>query len=98
MSAAARTARTQDWRNWRVRRCVVIGTVLALWQIAVDGAAGCVLSRFRRRTKLATSLYELAVDGYPEGIDAGDARGDHAAAHRARLLSPRSRSPFRSAW
>jgi ABC-type nitrate/sulfonate/bicarbonate transport system permease component len=62
MSAAA----AHDWRNWAYP-ALVIAVVLALWQAAVMAGWLRPIS-FPPPIKLAHSLYELLVDGYPEGI------------------------------
>lgn len=63
------SARRHDWRNWAYP-LLVLGTMLVLWQVAVMAGWLRPIS-FPPPTKLAASVYELFVDGYPEGIGLG---------------------------
>ncbi len=57
------------WRD-AVYPLFVIGGLLALWQIG--SVAGWLRpTRFPPPTKLAHTLYELVVEGYPEGVTLG---------------------------
>jgi ABC-type nitrate/sulfonate/bicarbonate transport system permease component len=59
-------ARARDWRDWGYPLLVIAGG-LVLWQGAV--MAGWLRPiQFPPPSKLASSLVELVVDGYPEGI------------------------------
>ena len=62
----ATTKRPRDWRDWAYP-LVVVCAVLAAWQVA-DGAGWLRPIHFPPPSKLAASLIELVVDGYPEGI------------------------------
>ncbi len=65
-ASALRSAPARDWRDWAYP-LLVIAVGLALWQVAV--MAGWLRPiQFPPPSKLATSLAELVVDGYPEGI------------------------------
>jgi ABC-type nitrate/sulfonate/bicarbonate transport system permease component len=59
-------AKARDWRDWGYPLLVIAGG-LALWEGAV--MAGWLRPiQFPPPSKLASSLVELVVDGYPEGI------------------------------
>lgn len=60
---------SRDWRDG-VYPLLVIGVGLALWQAAVMQGWLRPIS-FPPPAKLAATLYELVVDGYPEGIGLG---------------------------
>lgn len=80
-AAAASTAtRTRDWRD-AVYPALVVVAVLAAWEAAV--AAGWLRPvQFPPPSKLASSLFELVTEGYPEGIGLGS----HFAITMQRIL------------